>query len=99
MICSASPMPMCRCPDIDPDARRRRLTALINAATLANTEPALFIIEDAQWIDEVSESMLADFLAVDPADPVDGADHLPPRIPGSTEAGARCADDSACPTG
>jgi class 3 adenylate cyclase len=53
-------------PAIDPDARRRRLTALINAASLARTEPALFILEDAHWIDEVSESMLADFLKVIP---------------------------------
>jgi class 3 adenylate cyclase len=56
-------------PQIDPDARRRRLTALINTASLARTEPALFIIEDAQWIDEVSESMLADFLTVIPRTP------------------------------
>ena len=49
---------------ITPDARRRRLTALINAASLARSEPALFIIDDVQWIDAVSESMLADFLAV-----------------------------------
>ena len=56
-------------PAIDPDARRRRLTALINAASLARTQPALFIIEDAQWIDAVSESMLADFLAVVPRTP------------------------------
>ena len=53
-------------PQIDPDARRRRLTAMINAATLARSEPALYIIEDAHWIDTVSESMLADFLAVIP---------------------------------
>ena len=51
-------------PAIDPDARRRRLTALINAVSLARSEPALFIIDDVQWIDAVSESMLADFLAV-----------------------------------
>jgi class 3 adenylate cyclase len=51
---------------IDPDARRRRLTALINSASLARTEPALYIIEDAHWIDAVSESMLADFLMVIP---------------------------------
>jgi adenylate cyclase len=51
-------------PAIDPDARRRRLTALITAAWLARTEPALYIIEDAHWIDAVSESMLADFLTV-----------------------------------
>ena len=56
-------------PAIDPDARRRRLTALINAASLARTEPALFIIEDAHWIDAVSESMLADFLTVIPRTP------------------------------
>ena len=53
-------------PQIDPDARRRRLTALIKAAALANTEPALYVIEDVQWVDAVSESMLADFLAVVP---------------------------------
>ena len=53
-------------PQIDPDARRRRLTALINTASLARTEPALHVIEDAQWIDAVSESMLADFLTVIP---------------------------------
>ena len=56
-------------PQIDPDARRRRLTALVNATTLARTEPALFIIEDAHWIDAVSESMLADFLTVIPRTP------------------------------
>ena len=56
-------------PAIDPDARRRRLTALINAASLARSEPALVIIEDAQWIDAVSESMLADFLSVIPQTP------------------------------
>jgi len=53
-------------PGIDPDARRRRLTALVNAASLARTEPAVYVIEDAHWIDEVSESMLGDFLAVIP---------------------------------
>jgi hypothetical protein len=51
-------------PQIDPDARRRRLTALINAASLARSEPALYVIEDAHWVDAVSESMLADFLTV-----------------------------------
>jgi hypothetical protein len=53
-------------PQIDPDARRRQLTALINTASLARTEPALYIIEDAHWIDPVSESMLANFLTVIP---------------------------------
>jgi adenylate cyclase len=53
-------------PNIEADARRRRLTALVNAASVARREPALYVIEDAHWIDEVSESMLADFLAVIP---------------------------------
>jgi class 3 adenylate cyclase len=56
-------------PAIDPDARRRRLTALINTTTLARTDPALYIIEDAQWVDAVSESMLADFFTVIPRTP------------------------------
>ena len=82
-------------PNIDPDARRRRLTALVNAASLARTAPAVYIIEDAHWIDEVSESMLADFLTVIPQTHSTGADHLPPRIRRSAHADARCADDSA----
>jgi adenylate cyclase len=53
-------------PAIDPDARRRRLTALLNAASLARETPAVYVVEDAHWIDEVSESMLAEFLAVAP---------------------------------
>ena len=57
-------------PAIDPDARRRRLTALVNTVSLARTEPALFIIEDVHWIDAVSESMLADFLTVIPRTPL-----------------------------
>jgi class 3 adenylate cyclase len=51
-------------PAIDPDARRRRLTALVNAASLAREAPTVYVVEDAHWIDEVSESMLADFLKV-----------------------------------
>jgi class 3 adenylate cyclase len=56
-------------PKIDPDARRRRLTALVNAAALARKTLALYVIEDAHWIDEVSESMLAEFLTVIPQTP------------------------------
>lgn len=51
-------------PRIDPDARRRRLTALVRAALMAREAPALYIIEDVHWIDQVSESMLTEFLAV-----------------------------------
>lgn len=56
-------------PEVTPDARRRRLTALINATSLARTTPTLFIIEDAHWVDAVSESMLTDVLAVIPQTP------------------------------
>jgi hypothetical protein len=51
-------------PKIDPDARRRRLIALVNAASLARKSPEVYVIEDAHWIDDVSESMLAEFLTV-----------------------------------
>jgi len=54
---------------IDPDARRRRLTALVNAASLARETPAVYVVEDAHWIDEVSESMLAEFFTVIPQTP------------------------------
>jgi class 3 adenylate cyclase len=53
-------------PQIDPDARRRRLTALVNAGMLAREPPAVYVVEDAHWIDDVSESMLSGFLEVIP---------------------------------
>ena len=56
-------------PRIDPDARRRRLTALVNGASLASETPAVHVVEDAHWIDEASESMLADFVTVIPRTP------------------------------
>jgi class 3 adenylate cyclase len=56
-------------PAIGPDARRRRLTALVNAVSLTREAPAVYVIEDVHWIDAVSESMLADFLAVVPQTP------------------------------
>ena len=61
--------PEAELPKIDPDARRRRLTALVNAASLARETPAVYVIEDAHWIDEVSESMIAEFLTVIPQTP------------------------------
>jgi adenylate cyclase len=51
---------------IDPDARRRRLGNLLDAALLGRREPTLYIIEDAHWVDAVSESMLTDFISVAP---------------------------------
>ncbi|KUI47854.1 cyclase [Mycobacterium sp. GA-1199] len=57
-------------PRIDADSRRQRLIALVNSAALATPTPALYIIEDAHWIDESSESMLAAFLTVIPQTPL-----------------------------
>jgi adenylate cyclase len=51
-------------PDIDPDARRRRLSALLNTAAVARTTPTIYVLEDAHWIDEVSESMIAELAAL-----------------------------------
>ncbi len=53
-------------PAITPDARRRRLAALVNAAALTRTTPVLYVIEDVHWIDEVSEAMLAEFVMAVP---------------------------------
>lgn len=50
-------------PDISPDARGRRLVDLITTVSLARAEPALYVVDDTQWIDSVSESLLADFAA------------------------------------
>jgi hypothetical protein len=56
-------------PKIDPDARRRRLNALVNAASLARDRPRIYVIEDVHWIDEISDSMLAAFVRVIPQTP------------------------------
>jgi adenylate cyclase len=66
-------------PDIDPDARRRRLSALLNTAAVARTTPTVYVIEDVHWIDEVSESMIAELGAV-AARPLVAAYHLPSGV-------------------
>jgi adenylate cyclase len=42
---------------------------MVNAASVARKTPAVYVAEDAHWIDEVSESMLAEFLTVIPQTP------------------------------
>jgi hypothetical protein len=47
-------------PPIDPGARRRRLTALVNAASLARETTAIYVVEDASrsadlGVDRLSE--------------------------------------------
>jgi adenylate cyclase len=57
------------CPDVNPDARRRRLVGLINTVARARPAPAIYIVDDAQWIDSVSEALLAGFAAAVPGMP------------------------------
>jgi predicted ATPase len=40
-----------------------------NAASLARQAPAVYVGEDAHWIDKVSELLIADFLSVIPQTP------------------------------
>ncbi len=61
--------PAAALPDVAADARDRRLTALVNAASLASEDPTVYVIEDVHWIDEVSEAMVAAFLTVIPQTP------------------------------
>lgn len=58
--------PAVELPDIRPDARQRRLGKLLNAAAVARTRPAVYVVEDVHWIDATSEAMLAEFLTVVP---------------------------------
>jgi adenylate cyclase len=49
-------------PDVGAEARRRRLTALVDGAVTACSASSVYVIEDAHWIDPVSEAVLADLL-------------------------------------
>ena len=53
MICWASGIRLSRCPD-RPDARRRRLSSIVNAAALARVTPSVFVIEDVHWVNRIS---------------------------------------------
>ena len=77
---------------VDPDARRRRLTALVNAASLARKAPAVYVVEDAALDRRGQRIHGCRLFSGDPADALAGADQLPPRIPGRVEPGARCAE-------
>ena len=68
----------------------------MNAASLARQTPAVYVVEDAHWIDEVSESMLADFLTVIPQTRSLVLLTYRPEYRGRVDPGARCADDSPC---
>ena len=84
-------------PAIYPDARRRRLTAMVNAASLTRETPAVYVIEDAHWIDEVSESMLAEFLTVIPQTPsLVLVDLIALNIAAYLRPGGRCSEHRPC---
>ena len=56
-------------PAIDADARRRRLTGLLDIALMARRRPTVFGVEDAHWIDAPSEVILTSLLEVAPQTP------------------------------
>ncbi len=85
-------------PNIEADARRRRLNSMINTVQLTRTEPALFVIEDAHWIDDVSESMLADFITVVAQTPAIVLITYRPEYHGSLSTVAGGSDDFTCST-
>ena len=81
---------------IDPDARRRRLTALVNAASLARKNPG-GLCRRGRALDRRGQRIPGCRLCDgDPADTLAGADHLSPRISGRVEPGARCAEHRPC---
>ncbi|WP_253861736.1 adenylate/guanylate cyclase domain-containing protein [Mycobacterium asiaticum] len=53
-------------PVITPDALRRRLVDLLETVASTRAAPALYVVEDAHWIDSVSEAWLADLAAMMP---------------------------------
>ena len=83
-------------PEIDPDARRRRLTSLINTASLSRATPTVYVVEDAHWIDDVSDSMLADFTAVIPQTPSLVVITYRPEYRGELTRLPRSRDHCAC---
>ncbi len=86
-------------PPIDPAARGRRLTTLVNAMSLASTKPRLYIL-GRRALDRCGQRIHAGrVFEGDPEDPVDGADHLPSALSRGARPGARRADGGAGPTG
>ena len=64
---------------------------------MARNPGGLYVIEDAHWIDEVSESMLADFLTVIPQTPSLVLVTYRPEYTRRARPGARCPDDRPGP--
>jgi class 3 adenylate cyclase len=51
-------------PAVSGDARRRRLSEVLSDALAAQPTPTVVIVEDAHWLDDASEAILADAFAV-----------------------------------
>ena len=58
--------------------------------------PAVYVVEDAHWIDEVSESMLADFLTVIPQTPSLVLVTYRPEYRRGVDPDARCSNRRPC---
>jgi adenylate cyclase len=58
--------------DVSADARRRRLSHLVVSALAGRREPAVLIIEDVHWIDDISEAVLTDIVSALPRTSVIG---------------------------
>ncbi|OBF38714.1 hypothetical protein A5724_09115 [Mycobacterium sp. ACS1612] len=56
--------PDARAAELDADARRRRLRRVVRSAALARATPTIYLIEDAHWIDDVSESLIEALFSV-----------------------------------
>ena len=94
--CSGIARPRGAAPQIDPDARRRRLPPWSTPPRWRDPAPAVYVIEDAHWIDGVSESMLADFLRVVPQTHSLVLITYRPEYRGCTGPCATVPDDRAC---
>ena len=67
-------------PQIDPDARRRRLAAMVNASALNRPSPAVYVIEDAHWIDSDKRVLACRLSHCRPADQHARRGYLPAGI-------------------
>ena len=96
MICWASPTPMLSCQGSIPMPGGDRLTALVNTTLLARRAPTVYVLEDAHWIDEVSDSMLTEFFTVIPQTPSLVLITYRTEYRGFVEPDGRCAGHRPC---
>jgi class 3 adenylate cyclase len=73
---------------VSADARRRRLSHLVVSALAGRRQPAVFIVEDVHWIDDISEAMLTDIVSALPRTSVFGVVTYRPEYRGSLHKSA-----------